>query len=367
MRIFEIPQSATNTLDVELPHSGMDIDPRVLALDHEGWKFDCIISEDILTIIRIDKDRGWDRPLKFRLYDPKEEAVPDFRNNPGFYLYQGLDDEYAPCDSTNIDIHPSVTKIKESAFCGCKRLTKCTMGDNVITIGQGAFAFCKSLKVLCLSRSLRCISDLAFESCSTIEGVFLPSSVEEIKVGAFRDCTSLRILSLPATIDLERVGHRIVHDCPSLLTGSVRYWYADEVHDEQVNHWVKHRLDDLPLHKICMDTSITARMITDFTEEHGTEAAFRIDEHEMTPLHLLTINPHAALPSIMACYDTNPSATIYPDNRSLTPIDYLWEFDNLEGIISIVQALCMHRETCRCPEWDKRKRKWVEGEKDVVF
>ncbi len=155
----------------------------------------------------------------------------------------------------------------------------------------------------------------------------------------------MRILLLPATINLERVGHRIVHNCPSLLTGSIRYWHADEAHDEEVNHWVKHRLDDLPLHRICMDTSITSHMITDFTKEHGTEAALQTDEHEMTPLHLLTINPHANLPSIMACYDTNPSATICHDDRSLTPIDYLWEYDNLEGITSIIQALCLQRET----------------------
>ena len=129
MRLFEVPRSATNTLDAELPQADMEIDPRVLEFDLEGWKFDCFIRESTLTVTRIDKCEGWDRPLKFRLYDPEREEVPDFTSE--VYTYHGLDGEYAPYNITEVIVQPSVTEIKECAFSYCKYMKKCTMDDGV--------------------------------------------------------------------------------------------------------------------------------------------------------------------------------------------------------------------------------------------
>ncbi len=73
----------------------------------------------------------------------------------------------------------------------------------------------------------------------------------------------------------------------------------------------------------------------------------------MTPMHILALNPHADASSIMTCFEANMGAVLEPytegDNHrpsalsGKTPLDYLAEY-NVESHLSIVAALCRHRE-----------------------
>jgi len=65
--------------------------------------------------------------------------------------------------------------------------------------------------------------------------------------------------------------------------------FADETNC-QVNQWLKHRYDHLPLLRVCADPDVTTAMIQEFTQVHGTAALHQTDDdHGLTPLHVLTL------------------------------------------------------------------------------
>ena len=71
-------------------------------------------------------------------------------------------------DTTYV-IPESVVSIGESAFCGCKNLTKVTMSESVTSIG-----------------------DLAFHNCVNLSSVMIPASVASIGTGLFEGCDKLK-------------------------------------------------------------------------------------------------------------------------------------------------------------------------------
>jgi len=75
----------------------------------------------------------------------------------------------------------------------------------------------------------------------------------------------------------------------------------------------------------------------------------------MTPMHILTLNPHADASSIMTCFEANMGAALEPYSEGVNnnhipsalsgkmPLDYLAEYD-VENHLSIVASLCRYRE-----------------------
>ena len=91
-------------------------------------------------------------------------------------------------------------------------------------------------------------------------------------------------------------------------------------------------------HFISIETSLIA------FDEHGHVAATITDHDGMTPLHVLSINPDADGGAIMACFCANMGALFVGDNRDKTPLDYLVVHHDLEIHLSLVAALCTHRD-----------------------
>eukprot|EP01083_Nonionella_stella_P157369 510898_1 len=64
--------------------------------------------------------------------------------------------------------------------------------------------------------------------------------------------------------------------------------------NRRVNEWLVHHMDQAAFHRLCYDCTITTRQINDYLAEHGDGSALQIDPyHGMTPLHILSMNPHA--------------------------------------------------------------------------
>ncbi len=263
-------------------------------------------------------------------------------------------------DVKHVMIDPKVSIIKENAFSFCSALTTVLMTDNVKRIESYAFCNCNTLRFIRLSCGLEYIGSYAFSYCISLEALFLPPDVRHVGNFAFSGCKSLKILHLPPTMDIQhaRLGKSIIYACDKLLSNSeYGYEYIDGAvamdSSDAINQRLlqnrgnmKSFLDNanlkFPLHEICYDVNISAEKINKSIQRHGRDCACLRDENHMTPLHILTMNPHATLGAIIACYDINPNAAITEDSDFTTPMDYAREY-NVQGLIAMVSLLSVER------------------------
>ena len=105
-----------------------------------------------------------------------------------------------PASITHNNTIYSVIKINDSAFEGCKKLSKITIPNSVLEIGRNAFKGCISLRNLVIPNSITQIKDSAFEGCEKLSKITIPNSVLEIGQNAFKDCISLRNLTISESI-----------------------------------------------------------------------------------------------------------------------------------------------------------------------
>lgn len=74
-----------------------------------------------------------------------------------------------------VELPEELVFIRDSAFHGCSKVTKVTIGPNVKRIGKSVFS-----------------------GCSSLEGIDLPASVTEVAEYAFRGCSSMRSICVDA-------------------------------------------------------------------------------------------------------------------------------------------------------------------------
>ena len=112
-----------------------------------------------------------------------------------------------------------------------------------------------------------------------------------------------------------------------------------------MNQWLVHHMDGAPFHKLCYDSSITAKQINDYIIENGKGSALAVDPHHgMTPLHMLSMNPYAPVSSIIALLNANMAAVFCLDNTDRTPLDYA-RACNADGLLAMMSALCIHKNS----------------------
>ncbi len=338
-------------MEVELEEVDLQIDPRVITEEEEtwAWTFECTVIGNILTITRTDRIEGWNVKLLFRVYNPARETVPSFISTT--YTYMGEIGERAPRDTIVGIIDLSVPVIRDSAFSNCEQMKICTMNDNVTAIMAYAFMGCISMKVIKLSRRIFAIGSRAFLDCGSIDALFFSPSLEDIGTYAFESCSNMRILS--PLEGVQSVGPNIFQECDTLFSipGIRQYEYDDllnTTNDFAVVTSIRDVQRRMPfLHKLCLDPFITAQQVRGSLQTNGgpctSHDAVRMIHHNMTPLHIIVMNPHATLDVIMACFDINKLAAIQPDDFGMTPMDYLRTYSNLEALISLVDTLCLYR------------------------
>ncbi len=357
------------SVQFDLPQPRMVVDPR--ANFPRNWRFRCVNqyhgNSTKVTVTRIDdtypsKDESLDGAFTMRVYDQDTEIVPDFHAT--YYTYLGVNGEHAPLETTSLFVGPSVTIIKEVAFLDCRRIKTCFMCDSVHTIEESAFADCSDMKVIRLSRNLKWIKDGAFNGCSSLDALFLPPSIIQIDDDAFYACEKIRILSLPLTTSsMPHLGEGILRDCRTFFqTTKIPEYEFDEYeidnfieevinNNDLVNHSIIKFYKNLPpLNRTCLDVNVTARSIIDCIHENGRSPVSSRDHGGMTPLHILAMNPNADTGSILACANFNVDMVITRDNRGKTPLDYLIDYGNIDGLTSLVTILCMHRDIIM--EWE---------------
>lgn len=264
-------------------------------------------------------------------------------------MYQGFEKERIPIDVTHVLVDDGVTTIKKEAFAFCKGLLSIKMGDSVKKIENQAFILCISLINVELSRTIECIEYGAFWRCESLEVLIIPSSLKRLGGAVFFSCRSLRVLKLPNTILVDDIGMNVVDYCDRILA-MTHLQYERDAHgfinkssDTAMNEWLVSTRNSLfPLHSICHDASISAKMINRFFSRRGNDDAYEEDDNEMTALHILALNPFTTKDTLLACYDANESAVLMKDSEGLTPLDYARLY-NMECVVALIEALCVHR------------------------
>jgi len=314
MIVITVPSSDSNSLDVQLPHANLKVDPRHMG-NHMGHRFRLSLKGRTLTITRIDEDGGWRLDFYLRAY-LLTDTIRDFTST--VYTYWGLEYEFAPRDTTKVIFAPSVTTINEMAFIGCDSLVRVKIPGTITEIEEYAVDCCDSLRFIQLSANLEFIGEEAFCHCKSLEAVFLPPTFTHIGSCAFYNCESLKFCILPGTID--HVGHSVFYGCDRLLTTvNYKFDYEDEedydddddyfppydepINNDEVNEWMMERYANLPFHQACSSISITPQVIV-----HGIERATEVDEYRMTALHILCANPHVTSDCIRAYLQLAPEA-----------------------------------------------------------
>eukprot|EP00554_Chaetoceros_debilis_P008716 CAMPEP_0194100150 /NCGR_PEP_ID=MMETSP0150-20130528/1122_1 /TAXON_ID=122233 /ORGANISM="Chaetoceros debilis, Strain MM31A-1" /LENGTH=270 /DNA_ID=CAMNT_0038786479 /DNA_START=129 /DNA_END=938 /DNA_ORIENTATION=- len=267
------------------------------------------------------------------------------------YIYRGLENEKVPKDVTHVIVDNSVTVIKKKAFEECKLLVCVIMGDNVKRIEGHAFRECIALRFIRLSKTLEFIGYAAFYGCESLEALFLPSSVTSIVRLAFDSCRSLRLMILPNDINLGNIAEGVVNHVEMIIIDTainqiaenegVEYettsgggHFVTDASLRQVNEWLIHHMDEAPFHKLCYNSSITTRHINDYLNEHGNDSTLNFDMiHGMTPLHMLSMNPHAPADAIAALLDVNVEVAFCLDHEGKISLDYARDY-NVGGLVA---------------------------------
>jgi hypothetical protein len=90
-----------------------------------------------------------------------------------------------------VTIPDSVTRIHNSAFAACTKLTSINMPDGITSIEDNTFASCRMLSGITIPNSVTSIRNGAFWWCENLTSITIPENVTSIENNAFLVCTSL--------------------------------------------------------------------------------------------------------------------------------------------------------------------------------
>jgi hypothetical protein len=193
------------------------------------------------------------------------------------FLYTGQEDDI-PADVSHIKFHPSVIEIQSKTCQQRAALKRVEFPDtsNLQVIGSFAFSRCWSLKKAAIPSTIQVIGENAFASCWELCSLELPEGRPNtrgastctllsngcrisscsfpppltIQNAAFSLCRSLRNIALPT--NHITVGDAAFVGCTDL----------QKIFPHDLTQALTHRLDDLPIHRLCYYQSYHPTAIT---------------------------------------------------------------------------------------------------------
>ena len=190
---------------ISIPKSVICLNGNPIA-DWDG-KLEClspnfIYEDDVL----FNKDKS--KIISFKNQNIESYVIPTGIINIGNSAFLG-------CRSlSKIVIPSSVTSIGSDAFWECRSLSDIVIPSSVTSIGSGAFWECRSLSDIVIPSSVTCIGDSAFYGCDSLSKIVIPSSVTSIGDSAFYGCRSLSEIVIPSSVT--SIGDSAFYGCDSL-------------------------------------------------------------------------------------------------------------------------------------------------------
>ena len=272
-------------------------------------------------------------------------------------------------------VHEDVTVIGNEMFTYCANLVSITMFDKVVKIEDRTFSACRNLKSVRFSKSLTYIGRSAFASCYRIRSYSIPSTVTHIGDSAFAENECLRYIAMTRTLPANnlpnlldsaiynstarRFGIAITYGgdrddirgvWETYLASRVRrmgsrvYYLRnlEETNYTSVNRWLNRYLEEeYPFHRICFDSNVTTKELNDYFngEQSPYSSAAILDEYNRaSPLHMLSMNPHAPEDAFAMLSKKWKPAIFKKDLLNKTPLQYV-EIHKVRGLIAMVGCL----------------------------
>ena len=321
---------------------------------------------------------------------------------------RGIGGEYPPKDTTEIILHPSTTIIHYYAFRGLTKLRRIIMNDTLEIISHNAFRYCTSLDAIFLPASIRQIDNYAFSYCTNLKIVSIPSTIDIENIGKeiVKGCRSNLLIShsqhtstnttpdpaAPPTSTRTQFPplHQVCLD-RNVTAQSIRQCittYGSQGANHNANLYSDDRFTvnptttseqeprsstttSIPRRSCCCSWLVTSRMNLSSSFMMNQEPQNQEPQKQqqqlhskMTPMHILVLNPYADTDTILELFHVNMHTVFEPyddddvddidiDDRmyleedtlggSKTPLDALG-LHNVEAYLSIILALCKHRE-----------------------
>jgi len=228
-----------------------------------------------------------------------------------------------------IRIPSTVRIITKYAFSNCLDLEKVELCEGVEEIVDQAFVACRSLTYIKLPSTIRTIGRCAFSKCNGVFSVEFPASSScRVECGAFRGCSSLRNITIPPNV---QVWQNLFHetDLQQLFGGTEEHMYNN---DEQLINALKHRFDNLPIHKMIYYQSynnVTVDQLNEATSIRYSKRRSKInpagsqqDCLGMTPLHILACSTVQNVELYKVLVNKYPDTLVTKDRWGDVPLFY---------------------------------------------
>jgi len=303
-------------------------------------------------------------------------------------------DAFGYCEKlVHVHLPDELRRLGRWAFRDCKSLQRINIPPNLETIEYGAFEACYSLSEVLFSEGLREIEWEGFSCCYSLVSVTLPSSLKVIRRGSFQYCRSLNETNLHDTV--ETIEGRAFGDCnlqnfriPSLVTdvdmsmfegckhlvslelsgnvskcdntrgASLRnitlpsecevdfymfYGWTDmfvvfpDEDGDTITEALKHRFEDLPVHKICYyqsyhDNESTLQRLKQVMDSTGKQQ----DCLGMTPLHILACSTKQHVEVYRLLIEKYPETLIMKDKWGDIPLLYAFRCNAPSEVIDLL-------------------------------
>ena len=160
---------------------------------------------------------AWD----FRIVDGTAEICDMYNTSDGEDHYRSaIDTAYAGAliIPDTLGGRP-VTRIGNSAFVFCKKITSATIPASVTSIGECAFQYCEAMTDVTIPSSVTTVEERAFENCDSLASVTILAGVTSIGYMAFAGCDSLASVTIPGSV--KRIGTSAFSSCDGLTSVTI--------------------------------------------------------------------------------------------------------------------------------------------------